>query len=661
MNESPANEKSMPRFDDMIDTSTRISNLEVIRLTYRALRFAMAEKRLLMAKVALATFALIPAFCTPFLAKILIDQVILQKPFGETEIPFPPYIQAFIDLISGFSPIEIMIALTAVGFLFLLVFGRFGISVSLSTGEDTATQSEEALNRGESAGNGLVGIVEMLTQVRLSQRLSNRLRTLLFQRMTRLPMTTLDNHRIGDALYRVLYDTPQLPQVAYVLLVGPVTIVLTLVTSLYLINYSYETVAPEIVWASLAMVPLGLIATCVFSGLLRNVEQDSRAAGSATTNFIEESMGNISAVQSLGAMDYERANFEEKSKESFRRFRLVELVGIAIVVAIILVVVCVAIWLVILITNRIIAGEMSPGDFGTLLGLAIELIASTLGVATFWILLQVPAAALRRVYFFIDYPIEDSAMDQPLADLASEGFRFEGVSHTYDDGRRALNDVNLNLRRGEFVAFVGPTGAGKTSLAYMLPAYILPTSGRLLVDGVDINEVSTIALREQVTYVFQEHQLLSESIRENLVLAKPDATEQEMWNALDRAQVGDFVRQLPDELDTELGRSADTLSVGQKQRLSIARGLLRDTPVLVLDEPTAALDPRTENALVDGLRESIADKLVVIIAHRLSTIRRADRIVFLEDGEIRDVGSHDELLQNVHGPYRRYVEMQSVS
>ena len=162
-----------------------------------------------------------------------------------------------------------------------------------------------------------------------------------------------------------------------------------------------------------------------------------------------------------------------------------------------------------------------------------------------------------------------------------------------------------------------------------------------------------------MTYVFQEHLLLSESILDNLQMANPNATEADMRLALENASAQEFVDELPEGIDTILGRSGDTLSVGQKQRLCIARGLIRNTKVLILDEPTAALDPKTENALVQALRQAAKGKLVIVIAHRLSTIRQADRIIFLADGEVKDIGSHEELMTDPNGAYRRFVELQS--
>ena len=166
------------------------------------------------------------------------------------------------------------------------------------------------------------------------------------------------------------------------------------------------------------------------------------------------------------------------------------------------------------------------------------------------------------------------------------------------------------------------------------------------------------SLRDQVTYVFQEHLLLSESIRENLLFANPDASDADIMKALTTAGCMEFIDGMADGIDSVLGRSGDTLSVGQQQRLSIARGLVRNSNILILDEPTAALDPATENQLVASLQAAAADRLVIVIAHRLSTIRKADRIVFLEEGRIKDVGSHDTLMSKTDSAYREFVELQ---
>ena len=269
-------------------------------------------------------------------------------------------------------------------------------------------------------------------------------------------------------------------------------------------------------------------------------------------------------------------------------------------------------------------------------------------------------SALRRVYFFLDYESDDDLHNTgKLLPNIRGGVTIQHVNFRYPDGREALKDIDLEFKMNQLVAIVGPTGCGKTSLAYLIPAFLQPTEGRVLIDNHDINDLNLDSLRGQIAYVFQEHLLLSESIRENLLLSNPDATEQQLFDALELAGCMEFINELPDGIDTVVGRSGDTLSVGQQQRLSIARGLVRDAKILILDEPTAALVPKTEHEIVTSLRNASQGRLVIVIAYRLSTTRLADSIVFLEDGAVRDVGDHESLMANPDSPYRAFVELQT--
>ena len=316
-----------------------------------------------------------------------------------------------------------------------------------------------------------------------------------------------------------------------------------------------------------------------------------------------------------------------------------------------------SIFVMLTVATSVIGGIMTPGDYYALIGLAGAIGGSGVALGMVWIGVQSEVAAVRRVFFFLDMEVEPPARTRERL-AVRDGVSFENVGLRYPNGHRALSNINLSLNLGELVAFVGPTGAGKTSLAYLIPGFYRPTEGRVRLDGRDIAEVDLDSLRSQVSYVFQEHLLLNESIRGNLKLANPSATEADIRRACDAASATEFIERLPDGLDTRLGQSGDTLSVGQKQRVCIARGLVRDTRILILDEPTAALDPQTENALVNALRQAAEGRLVIVIAHRLSTIRQADRIVFLEDGTIREVGTHDGMMAVPDGAYRRFVELQ---
>ena len=239
------------------------------------------------------------------------------------------------------------------------------------------------------------------------------------------------------------------------------------------------------------------------------------------------------------------------------------------------------------------------------------------------------------------------------------GVTFENVSLVYPDGRRALDEVSLEAKVGEITAIVGPTGAGKTSLAYLAPRFHQATSGRVLIDGMDVAELTLESLRGQVAYVFQETQLFSMSVADNIRYGRPDAPAELVVKAATTAGAHDFIMALPQAYETQLGSRGAKLSVGQRQRLAIARGLILDAPILILDEPTSALDPETERHLVDALHEAARGRCVIVIAHRLSTIAHADKLVFLEGGRVREQGHPTELIARPGSAYGGFARLQA--
>ena len=648
------------QFDDRIDTQPDVTTIEALGVIGRSVRLIGEAPGLFTAKIGMAFVAILPGLLLPWMGKILIDNAMLQRPFGTTAVNFPPFMDPILGVVQGRDPVGIALALLAIYFVLLFLFGgrSGGTGAGLLQGRDAATQAENQISAGGSGAGGVWGLVEFMISVRLTQTLSNRLRSRLFDRLTHLPMTVLDDQRTGDGVYRVLYDAPMAPDLAFRVTSGPFLMAVGAALNLYILQYSYGEVSPQLVWVAWAAVPIAFITTFPFSGALRRTNQNKRAAGSATTNAMEESMGSIAAVQSLGAGEQEKERFAGRSRQSFLRERY----SFAVIIAAASVAGAVggiaALYVTILVTNGIIDGVMSVGDFAVLIGVYWGIANPAAYFGAIWIKLQETIAAARRVFFFADYESEETRQGGRALPGIRDGVRMEDVEFAYPNGHRALAGVNLDLRRGELVALVGPTGAGKTTLAYLIPALLRPTKGRVFVDGVDANEIDLDSLRREVTYVFQEHLLLPESIRANLLLANPEASEERMLAALATAGCMDFIDELPDGIDTVLGRSGDTLSVGQQQRLSIARGLVRDSSVLILDEPTAALDPTTENRLVASLHSAAENRLVVVIAHRLSTIRTADRIVFLDGGRIRDIGNHDELMAKPESPYREFVELQ---
>ena len=648
------------QFDDRVDTQPDIRTTEALGLIGRCTKLLAEAKWLFSLKFLLQLGLVFPALLLPWMAKILIDNVILQRPFGETSVAYPPFMNPILNLIDGLDPMGIMLVLTAIYFIMLFTIGSRmgGTGAGLLQGQDAATQAENTVSAGYSAGGGIWGIAEFMVHVRLTQSIANRVRTRLFHQLTHLPMTVLDDQRIGDSVFRVLYDVPEVPDLAYRVTLTPFFMGLGALISLYILQYSYGAVAPELIWIAWFAVPAAFVTTFPFSGALRRTNQNKRAAGSAATNAMEESITQVGAVQSLGASTQVSNRFASFSDQTFLRERYA--IAVIIFVASIAggVFAAAAIYVTILVSDQIIENTMTPGDFAVLLGIYYQISAAAGYYGAIWIKLQETLAAVRRVFFFLDYPSEENRSEGKQLDEIQESVLLEDVGFEYPDGKRALEHINVELPINKLVAIVGPTGAGKTTFAYLIPSLLTPTAGRILIDGIDIRELNVDSLRRHVTYVFQEHVLLSDTVRENLLLANPDATESKLHEALETAGCNEFLDKLPEGIDTVLGRSGDTLSVGQQQRLSIARGLVRDAKILILDEPTAALDPQTEQRLVDALENAAKDHLVIVIAHRLSTIRRADLIIFLEDGQIVDSGSEADLMARADGPYRTFVELQ---
>jgi ABC-type multidrug transport system fused ATPase/permease subunit len=615
----------------------------------------------------------------PWPGKVVVDHVILGRPITEGAAGFPAYLAPLVLLLDGMGPAEIMLWIFLLGVFMVTFFGfttsrgagrsasglptgasegsSGGATAQLAQGYDTATQTENQSNMASSLMGGMLGVLDFKVNLRLTQSINHLLRTRLAGHIRSLPMTTLDDQRIGDSVYRVLYDSTSVSLLLEGLALGIYSGILAVAITLGIL-FTYFGRAPEVIVLSVLAFPITLLLELPFARISRRRSQASRASGSSTTSSIEEGMANVLAVQSLGGNRREGQRFRKASEESFKRFRTDWFVVLTYRQFFSLALMLGQVLFFLVMAGRVIDGTYTAGDY-FVVAYYFFVLSATIGawayMYTEW---QRDVAGLRRVFFLMDLPAEKTREGVEMPAIA-RGLEMRNVGLTYPDGRRALRNIDFEASIGEIVALVGPTGAGKTSLAYLVPAFVQATEGTVSIDGIDLRDVSVESLREQVSYVFQETQLLSDSILQNIRYGRRDATQEQVEHAARVAGAHDFITELPDGYETQLGTVTSKLSVGQKQRIAIARGLLRDARILILDEPTSALDPETEAYLVEALHEAARDRLVIIIAHRLSTIAHADRIYFLEEGEIRESGSHQELMAKTDGRYRKYVELQA--
>ncbi len=414
---------------------------------------------------------------------------------------------------------------------------------------------------------------------------------------------------------------------------------------------------------SIALIVLALLfCTLVFLVISRTEAGQARAQlyQSRLVGTAQDTLGNVLVVQSFARLPAELRQFEEIIHQVITHqfpvlnwWAVVNVMTRGASTLTVITIVALGTWLH-------AQGKASIDEVASFVGIATLLIGKLDGAMTFAARLFFEAPNLREYFRVLD--TASQVPEQPHAPALRPGpgcVRFEGVTFAYPSGASVLHGVDFVAEPGSRIALVGQTGAGKSTAMALLQRFWDPTAGRILIDDQDIRDVSIDSLRRAIGVVFQESLLFNRSIRDNLMIGRPEASEAELMAACTRAEAADFVRHLPNGLDTVVGERGVNLSGGQRQRLAIARALLKNPPILILDEATSALDAETEARVTEALTELMRGRTSFIVAHRLSTVRHADRILVFNQGRIVEAGGFDALIAQ-NGVFSRLVEAQLV-
>ncbi|MFS5008390.1 SAV1866 family putative multidrug efflux ABC transporter [Staphylococcus aureus] len=502
--------------------------------------------------------------------------------------------------------------------------------------------------------------IEFIRQY-LAQWTSNKIlydiRKKLYNHLQALSARFYANNQVGQVISRVINDVEQTKDF---ILTGLMNIWLDCITIIIALSIMFF-LDVKLTLAALFIFPFYILTVYVFFGRLRKLTRERSQALAEVQGFLHERVQGISVVKSFAIEDNEAKNFDKKNTNfltralkhtrwnaySFAAINTVTDIGPIIVIG-------VGAYLA-------ISGSITVGTLAAFVGY-LELLFGPLRrlVASFTTLTQ-SFASMDRVFQLIDedYDIKNGVGAQPI-EIKQGRIDIDHVSFQYNDNEAPiLKDINLSIEKGETVAFVGMSGGGKSTLINLIPRFYDVTSGQILIDGHNIKDFLTGSLRNQIGLVQQDNILFSDTVKENILLGRPTATDEEVVEAAKMANAHDFIMNLPQGYDTEVGERGVKLSGGQKQRLSIARIFLNNPPILILDEATSALDLESESIIQEALDVLSKDRTTLIVAHSLSTITHADKIVVIENGHIVETGTHRELIAK-QGAYEHLYSIQNL-
>ncbi|WP_353419750.1 ABC transporter ATP-binding protein [Staphylococcus delphini] len=495
----------------------------------------------------------------------------------------------------------------------------------------------------------------------LAQWTSNKIlydiRKKLYDHLQALSSKFYANNKAGEVISRVIDDVEQTKDF---IMTGLMNIWLDCITIIIALSVMFF-LDVQLTLAAIVVLPFYILTVYFFFGRLRALTRERSQKLAETQGFLHERVNGMAVIKSFAIEANEAKNFDQRNTNflnkafkhtrwnaySFSAINTVTDIGPLIVIG--------------YGAYLAITGSVTVGTLAAFVSYLEQLYGPLRRLVSSFTTLTQSFASMDRVFQLFDEPYDIKNTPQAKEIPIREGYiEIENVSFKYNpEERNVLNHLNLNIQHGETVAFVGMSGGGKSTLIHLIPRFYDVTEGHIKIDGHDVKDFDTASLRRQIGMVQQDNILFSDTVKENILLGRPDASFEEVVEAAKLANAHDFIMALPQGYDTEVGERGVKLSGGQKQRLSIARIFLNDPPILILDEATSALDLESEAMIQEALEKLSHDRTTIIVAHRLSTITHADKIVVIENGEIVEQGSHEALMQR-EGAYRQLYSIQNL-
>jgi ABC-type multidrug transport system fused ATPase/permease subunit len=486
----------------------------------------------------------------------------------------------------------------------------------------------------------LAGYVNSYFNENVAQHVANDLRRKIYHHLQHLSLSYYDTHQTGKLLSTITADVATIQDFASSTLLTILVDAMTIFGMLVLMFY----LDTGFTFAALAVTPFLLLFVSRFKKVMKKATREVRKDQSSMLVVLQQGLESIRAVNAFGRQEFEEDKLKQISQETMDaalKARRVKSVLAPVVTIMVSLCIGLVLWRG---TDLIFAKLMTVGELTVFIWYMNKFFSPVQDLAKMTSTIAQATVALERIQSILDTkPLMLYTQGREPGKLRGD-IAFENVSFSYNPDSPVLLNINFSIQYGQRIGIVGPTGGGKSTIVGLIARFYDPTSGRVLIDGADITEFRLDALREQIGFVLQDTALFYGSVRDNIAYGRPGASEEEIIEAAILSNAHEFISVMPHGYDTIVGERGVTLSGGQRQRIGIARAVVRNSPILILDEPTASLDTESEKVVMEALENLMVGRTVITIAHRLSTIRDADKIIVLHKGKVIEEGTHDQLI-----------------